>query len=118
MDRKDVAELLGCGRTIDVVRFGPGPSRTFTYVVKLGTAPRNRPRAEYIAGHLFVIIDREDAEAWSSGDHVGFDHQQLLEGGSAIRVILEKDFACLDRPVGDESEDAWAFPNPSSSAVC
>jgi hypothetical protein len=31
-------------------------------------------------------------------------------------VILEKDFACLDRPAWDEAEDAWAFPNPS--AVC
>ena len=113
MDRKDLAELLGCGRTIDMVRFGPGPSRTFTYAVKLGTAPHNRPRAEYIAGHLLVILDRGDAETWFSGDRVGFEHRQLLEDGSAIRVILEKDLACLDRPAGDESEDAWAFPNPS-----
>jgi Family of unknown function (DUF7009) len=118
MDRKDLAELLGCGRTIDVVRFGPGPARTFTYEVKLGTAPRNQPRADYIGGHLVVTINRDDAEAWLTGDRIGFDHRQLMDDGGAIRVIVEKDFACLDRPPGDEEEDAWAFPNPSSIAAC
>jgi hypothetical protein len=32
-----------------------------------------------------------------------------------VRVVLEKDFACLDRPEGEEAEDAWAYPNPSSA---
>jgi hypothetical protein len=33
-----------------------------------------------------------------------------------VRVILEKDFACIDRPLGEEADDAYAFANPS--AVC
>jgi hypothetical protein len=46
---------------------------------------------------------------------VGFDEEQTVEGGT-VRVILEKDFACLDRPAEDAAEDTWAFPNPS--VVC
>ena len=25
-----------------------------------------------------------------------------------------QDFACIDRPLGEEADDAYAFPNPST----
>ena len=115
LDRKDLAELIEHGRVLDVVRFGPGSNHTFTYAVLVGIAPTAHPRADFSAGLLVVTIDRSDAEVWSGGNQVGFDHEQAVEGG-IVRVILEKDFACLDRPAGDAAEDAWAFPNPSE--VC
>lgn len=115
VDRADLAELLERGRVLDVLRFGPGINRTFTYAVVVGLALPAHPRADYSAGILVVTIDRGDAEAWSKGNQVGFDHEQAVEGGT-VRVILEKDFACLDRPEEDSAEDVWAFPNPSE--VC
>jgi uncharacterized protein DUF7009 len=115
MDRRDLAELLERGRVLDVLRFGPGSIHTFTYAVMIGAAPPGRPRADYAGGLLVVTIDRGDAEEWSEGDRVGFDEEQVVEGG-AVRVILEKDLACLDQPAGDEAQDAWAFPNPA--VVC
>ena len=33
VDRKDLAELLDRGRVLDVLRFGPGSTHTFTYAV-------------------------------------------------------------------------------------
>ena len=113
LDRRDIEELIDRGRIEDGVRFGPGLA--FSYAVELGPAPRERPRASYADGRLTIRIDPEDAEAWHAGERVGFDHQQAVDGG-VIRVLLEKDFACLDRAVGDEADDAYAFPNPS--AVC
>ena len=115
MDRKDLVELLERGRVVDALRFGPGIARTLTYVVSVGPTPPGRPQADYASGLLVVTIDRGDAEALSEGDRVGFNHEQLTEGGT-VRVTLEKDLACLDRPLGDAAEDAWAFPNPS--VVC
>jgi hypothetical protein len=114
VDRKDLADLLDRGRVLDVLRFGPGSTHTFTSAVVIGTAPPGRPRADYAGGLLVVTINPIDAEVWAAGDRVGFDHEQAVDGGT-VRVILEKDFACLDRPAGDEAEDAWAFPNPSGA---
>jgi len=111
LDSKDLAELTQRGRVVDVLRFGPGSHHTFTYAVVVGTAPPGRPHAHYYAGLLVVTIDRDDAAAWSEGNQIGFDLEQAVEGGT-VRMILEKDFACLDRPAGEESEDTWAFPNP------
>ena len=101
------------GGVDDAVWFGPGLA--FWYAVEMSPAPRERPRAFYAAGRLKIRIDPEDAEDWLAGDRVGFDHLQDVEGG-VVRVLLEKDFACIDRPAGEEADDAYAFPNPS--AVC
>jgi hypothetical protein len=109
MDRKDLAELLEWGRATDAIRFGPGADGTLTYAVEVGPAPRQRPHAAYTAGHLRLTIDPDDAEAWSREERVGFYHDQAVEGG-VVRVILEKDFACLEQRSVPEPEDAWAFP--------
>jgi hypothetical protein len=115
LDQEDLAELIEHGRVLDALHFGAGSSHTFAYAVVIGAAPSAHPRADYSSGFLVVTIDRGDAEAWSRGNQVGFDHEQAVPGGT-VRVILEKDFACLDRPEGDSAEDAWALPNPSE--VC
>src|SRR4051812_34270487 len=110
LDRRDIERLIDEGRADDAVRFGPGLA--FSYAVEAGPAPRERPKASYSDGRLTIRIDPDDAEEWLAGDRVGFEHQQPVDGGS-VRVLLEKDFACIDRPPGEEPDDAYAFPNPS-----
>ena len=112
MDRRDIERLIDEGRVDDAVQFGPGLA--FSYAVEMGAAPRERPRASYTAGRLLIRIDPEDAEDWLAGDRVGFDHLQSVDGG-VVRILLEKDFACIDRPAGEEADEAYAFPNPSAA---
>jgi hypothetical protein len=112
LDRRDLAELLEAGRVEDSLRFGPGC--TFTYSIVTGSVQHDRPRIDYVAGNLVITINPDDVQAWHASDRVGFEHQQPVEGG-VVRVIVEKDFACLDRPAGEEPDDAWAFPNPSTN---
>jgi hypothetical protein len=113
LDRRDLEALVDRGRIEDAVRFGP--DLAFLYAVVLGPAPRDRPTASYGADRLTIRIAPEDAQGWHGSDRVGFNHEQAVEGGF-VRVLLEKDFACNDRPDGEEQDDAYAFPNPS--AVC
>lgn len=112
LDRRDIERLIGEGRVDDAVRFGP--KLAFSYAVELGSAPRERPIASYGDGRLTIQIDPADAEAWLASDRIRFDHVQPVEGG-VVRVLLEKDFACIDRPPGEEADDAYAFPNPAIS---
>jgi hypothetical protein len=113
LDRWDIEGLIDRERVVDGVRFGPGVA--LSYAVEVGLAPRDRQKASYADGHLKISIDREDAEEWLASDRVGFDHEQVVDGG-VVRVLLEKDFACIDRPRGEEADDVYAFPNPL--AVC
>jgi hypothetical protein len=112
LDRRDIERLIDERYVDDAVRFGPGLA--FSYAVEIGPAPRGCPKAQYTEGRLTIQIDRDDAEEWFAGDRVGFDHQQPVDGG-VVRVLLEKDFACIDRPLGEEPDDAYAFPNPSTA---
>ena len=112
LDRKDLRELVDSGRVEDRVTFAPEPRHQFSYAVEIGAANPGQPGIYYFEGRLTVRITRGDAEAWDGSDLVGFSSEQATEGG-AVRVLLEKDFACLDRPAGEETDDAWAFPNPS-----
>ena len=113
LDRRDIEGLVDQGRIDDALRFGPG--QVFSYAVEVGVAPRDRPKASYADGRLTIRIDPEDVEEWLASERVGFDHQQVVDGG-VVRVLLEKDFACIDRPLDEEADDAYAFPNPA--AVC
>jgi hypothetical protein len=89
------------------------PSRGRPSALCRARRARERPRASYAAERLLIRIDPEDAEEWLAGDHMGFDHQQDVEGG-VVRVLVEKDFACIDRRRGQEADDAYAFPSPSA----
>ena len=80
----------------------------------VGAAPPGRPRADYAGGLLVITIDPVVAELWATGDRVGFDEEQAVEGGT-VRVILEKDFACLD---GSEADNEDTFPNPNDGTSC
>jgi len=112
LDRKDLRELIESGRVEDRMTFGPEPGQQFSYVVEIGTANPGQPGIHYCDGRMAVQISRGDADAWAGSDLVGFSSEQATDGG-AVRVLLEKDFACIDRAAGEEADDAWAFPNPS-----
>jgi len=112
LDRRDIERLIDHGKIDDSVRFGPG--HAFSYAVEIGPAARERPQASYTDGCITVRIDHEDAEEWLAGDRVGFDHEQAVDGG-VVRVLLEKDFVCIDRPAGEVAKDAYALPNPALS---
>lgn len=112
LDRRDIEWLLQEGRVDDAVRFARGLQ--FSYAVEMGPAPRERPQASYTEGRLTISIDPADVQEWNSGDRLGFDHRQPVEDG-VVRVLVEKDLACIDRPPGEEADDAYAFPNPALS---
>lgn len=111
LDRKDLARLVEGGRVEDALRFGPDSA--FVYAVEAGDAPRGGPTASYRDGRLTVRLDRRDIQEWAAGDRVGFENTHEVDGGT-VRILIEKDFACLDRRTGHE-DDAHAFPNPSES---
>jgi len=57
-----------------------------------------------------VAVPRGVARQWASGEQVGIEGSQPTPGGKALRILVEKDFECIDAPPGDTQEDA--YPNP------
>ena len=46
---------------------------------------------------------------WASGDQIGIESEQLVDHQASLRILIEKDFACID---GTDEQNADTFPNP------
>ena len=68
-------------------------------------------RAVFDGGSLAVTVPEHQAAAWANGDAVGMEE---VSGG--VRLLIEKDWACV-APRADEDESDM-FENPEASTAC
>ncbi len=104
----EVARLAKGGRLEEKILFACGPEQAFTYILETieGAAA---PHAELTNNTLHVRVSVHDARQWAQTDAVGIEEHQPLSPNHCLHLLIEKDFACLDRG-GDENEDT--FPHP------
>ena len=62
-----------------------------------------------------VFIPAGQANAWGTTDQVGIAEDISLGNLGSLALLIEKDFACLDRS-DEDNEDT--FPNPHAGAAC
>jgi hypothetical protein len=83
----------------------------FTYVIE--SSPANVSiTATFAAGDLIVRLPENDVRDWAASDRVSLSGEQLLANGQTLRILVEKDFACLAPREGEDESDM--FPNPLS----
>jgi hypothetical protein len=109
LTQSEVTALVERGAVEETTPFG---ADRLTYAVvadlpsgsPLQAALRSAPHTTRIEIHVASDV----ARAWATSETVG------LEGANeTLRVLVEKDFACLkDRPGEDDTD---AFPNPNAS---
>ena len=89
----------------------PG-SRAFRYVVESSPASVT-PAAFFSDNVLTVRLPESTVLAWSTTEQVSIEGDQRLDGGEKLRILVEKDFACL-APRDDEDESDM-YPNPNAN---
>ena len=66
--------------------------------------------AIFDGGNLAIVVPAHLAEEWASGDEVGIE----TEDGAEVKILIEKDFACV-KPRSDEDEaDMFEHPDPAA----
>jgi len=68
----------------------------------------------YAPGVIQVILPESIVRQWASTDQVGIETVQQVSGDTALKILIEKDFKCL-QPRTDESE-VDRFPNPAQES--
>ena len=86
----------------------PG-GRTLRYVVESSPASV-KPAAFYTDGEVIVRLPETAVLAWASSDQVSIDTEQLLDDGATLRILVEKDFACLAPREGEDESDMYPHP--------
>ena len=64
---------------------------------------------------MTVLIPADQANAWGVTDQVGIAEDISLGNLGSLALLIEKDFACLDRSDEDNQD---TFPNPNAGAKC
>jgi hypothetical protein len=104
--------LLSAGRIEEVIHFGPAPDAKLTYALeqapsKIDITVRHRPQ------EVTVLLSAESARNWAEGDEIGI-YGSFDVGHGQLELVIEKDFACLDRKEGNED----TFANPKAAQAC
>src|SRR5687767_12406856 len=102
----EVAALAENGLVEESTAFGPGTEQRFGYAIGFGGSTLG---AELSNGQLRVLVPADVARAWVSGDAVGLESVQDAGDGRTLRILVEKDFACLTKRPDEDDTDA--FPN-------
>jgi len=114
IDQEDLKTLISETCIEQSLAFGDDPLLRLTYSIKIDSGITGPPQVDYHAGRIQVRLSPQDAEEWNSTDRIGFDNEQTF-GANTVRLLLEKDFACLDRPQARAEEDQHAFLNPKQT---
>jgi hypothetical protein len=106
--------LQDAGEVEDEVPFAPGVS--LVYRLKRDASAREIT-ASFRDGVVEVLIPEGKAREWCLTSLVTLAHEQSLPHG-ALRITLEKDFACLAAREGEDESDNFPHPDAESGKSC
>ena len=61
---------------------------------------------------ISLFFPKVENAKWADLERVGFANDIILDNGQTLRLLLEKDFVCLDERVEDQSDN---YPNPAAT---
>jgi hypothetical protein len=114
VSRSELARFQAGGRIEETIHFTAAPEATLTYALE--SALRSSPvSVRYGSREITVILSQDRARIWGAEDEVGVYTTLDMGPAGSLEVVVEKDFACLDRSDEDNSD---AFANPVAGATC
>ncbi|MFP3597024.1 DUF7009 family protein [Chryseobacterium sp. SIMBA_029] len=100
LTQSEVAEL---GENGIVSSFTQFVERPFIYVIE--RTDDEVLSAEFIENRMVMKMPKRMVDEFVSTDRVGFDGQT-----GEVKLLVEKDFVCIDNTLEDQSDN---YPNPS-----
>ena len=106
-------ELLRAGQRLEeTLRFSA--DATLTYVLT-NLADSKAIRVDFTGREILVAIPEERVQAWATTEEVGIYDRIDAGAGCTLELLVEKDFACLDR---SEAETLGTFDHPKAGTAC
>jgi len=106
--RSEVEEFARTRRVEEKIISGSGDDKTFRYVLESADSVSS-VSATLTPHSILVQVPPEAVTRWASSDQIGIESEQLVEHQTSLRILIEKDFACID---ASDEQNADTFPNP------
>lgn len=110
----EVARLLAEGKISESVHFSSSLEDRLTYLLETS---KDAPKvfASLRGAEVHIRIPAAEAAEWASTAQVGIEQTQFIGTETGLRIVIEKDFRCLQPRLEEDESDN--FPNPETS-VC
>ena len=111
--RGEVSRFGEIGRVTETIQFGASPREQLIYSLETNSDAQTI-EARFADNQITVTIPDAMAENWVDSDLITLESNQSLETDapeSVLKILIEKDFVCLDRK--DDPDNADAFPHPT-----
>ena len=80
-------------------------------VYEVESSPASVAPATFYGGdRITVRLPETRVLAWAATDQVSIEEEQLLTGGESLKILVEKDFACLAPREGEDESDMYPHP--------
>ena len=109
LTQSEVKSLTETGSIVEKTQF---ESQSLIYAVKK-VEEQNEMTAIFAEGKIILNVPKAQLENWYSNEIVGFKNTQKLLNGNILSLLLEKDFACLDNRIEDQTDN---YPNPKAAS--
>lgn len=107
VSQSEMTRIVSEGLAEDSVHFGPGGRLTY----RVEVVPEGPIRAAYVGDRISVQLPKGAIDRWQRPEEVSIEAEQGLDAGRSLKILVEKDFACL-APREGEDDEADLFPNP------
>ncbi len=114
LTQSEVALFNDSGRVEEAIEFGIEPHQRFVSALETN-GETEMMRAAIENNRITIFVPKMQAEEWTQTARVGMEAEQEI-GGKTLRLLIEKDFACLESRAGDD--DADTFLHPLQGKVC
>lgn len=111
--QSEVERFAAAGQISEEIEFEAGGSGYLRYSLVTSPAAESMT-ARFRGNEISIVVPSSAAQEWAADDQVILESEQPIGSGDTLKIIVEKDFVCIDRPDDPDREDA--FPNPK--AVC
>ena len=112
--RSELARLAAGESIVECVHLAPGPAGTLRYM--LAVDPQSLAAAVcFVNCEIQVRLSRQQFACWNDEAETGIYVSLHIEGSKTLDLVVEKDFACLDRR---EEENADTFAHPTADGIC
>lgn len=111
--RGEVEQLAATGRVTETIQFGLTPAGQLTYALE-SQDDAQTIGADFANNKITVAIPVSMARNWVETELITLKGEQTIENGASenvLKILIEKDFLCLDRR--NDSNDSDAFPHPT-----
>jgi hypothetical protein len=114
VSRSEVEGLLFTGRIEETIWLGLEPSSRLTFALELNEAASAMALRAALP-EIAIVVPTKEAWEWRNTEQVGIYATAAHGLRGPLELLVEKDFACLDR---SDEENSNTFPHPMAGAQC